>query len=173
MSLVSKVSRKCVKYCTTHKRSSAIYVEGVEKIVNLWHLWHASICIVFNSMVGKCQVSAFQNFFQIENQLNIKKIMSKNVMSLIVYFEFFFDTYWQTYYHSLNNVFWASFDTLDIHSITVLTVYFELLSRHLTYIALQSLQCILRFFWHLQHTKPLINCSVFSTVFHTFNTSNI
>ena len=30
-------------------------------------------------MVGKLQV--FQNFFQIENLLNIKKVMSKNVMS--------------------------------------------------------------------------------------------
>ena len=30
-------------------------------------------------MVGKPYVSAFQNFFQIENPLNIKQVMSKNV----------------------------------------------------------------------------------------------
>ena len=30
-------------------------------------------------MVGKLLVSAFQNFWQIENQLNIKKVMSKDV----------------------------------------------------------------------------------------------
>ena len=30
-------------------------------------------------MVGKVSVSAFQNFFWIENPLNIKKVMSKNV----------------------------------------------------------------------------------------------
>ena len=30
-------------------------------------------------MVGKPYVSAFQNFFRIENQLNIKQVMSKNV----------------------------------------------------------------------------------------------
>ena len=30
-------------------------------------------------MVGKVSVSAFKNFFRIENQLNIKKVMSKNV----------------------------------------------------------------------------------------------
>ena len=30
-------------------------------------------------MVGKVYVSAFQNFFRIENQLNMKKIMSKTV----------------------------------------------------------------------------------------------
>ena len=30
-------------------------------------------------MVKKLWVSAFQNFFSIENQLNIKKVMSKNV----------------------------------------------------------------------------------------------
>ena len=30
-------------------------------------------------MVGKPYVSAFQNFFPIENPLNIKQVMSKNV----------------------------------------------------------------------------------------------
>ena len=30
-------------------------------------------------MVGKPYVSAFQNFFRIENPLNIKEVMSKNV----------------------------------------------------------------------------------------------
>ena len=30
-------------------------------------------------MVEKPSVSAFQNFLRIENQLNIKKVMSKNV----------------------------------------------------------------------------------------------
>ena len=30
-------------------------------------------------MVGKPYVSAFQNFFQIENPLNIKQVMGKNV----------------------------------------------------------------------------------------------
>ena len=30
-------------------------------------------------MVGKLSVSAFQNFFRIENPLNIKEVMSKNV----------------------------------------------------------------------------------------------
>ena len=35
--------------------------------------------IVFDGMVGKPLVSAFQNFLQIENALNIKKVMSKDV----------------------------------------------------------------------------------------------
>ena len=35
--------------------------------------------IVFGGMVRKPYVSAFQNFLQIENLLNIKKVMSKNV----------------------------------------------------------------------------------------------
>ena len=30
-------------------------------------------------MVGKPKVSAFQNFFRIENPLNIKEVMSQNV----------------------------------------------------------------------------------------------
>ena len=33
----------------------------------------------FDSMVEKLSVSAFQNFFWIENPLNIKEVMSKNV----------------------------------------------------------------------------------------------
>ena len=32
-----------------------------------------------NGMVEKPSVSAFQNFLQIENRLNIKKVMGKNV----------------------------------------------------------------------------------------------
>ena len=35
------------------------------------------ICSI--SMIGKVSFSAFQNFFWIENQLNIKKVMSKTV----------------------------------------------------------------------------------------------
>ena len=34
---------------------------------------------VFDGMVEKLLVSAFQNFLQIENQLNIKKVMGRNV----------------------------------------------------------------------------------------------
>ena len=56
------------------------------------------------------------------NWLNIKKVMSKNIMSPY-------------------NVFSVSFETFDI-SITALTVYFDLLLTPLTYIALQPLQCI-------------------------------
>ena len=35
--------------------------------------------IVFDGMVEKSSVSAFQNFLQIENPLNIKKVMGRNV----------------------------------------------------------------------------------------------
>ena len=38
-----------------------------------------STYIVFDGMVEKPQVSASQNVLQIENQLNIKKVMSKDV----------------------------------------------------------------------------------------------
>ena len=34
---------------------------------------------VFDGMVGKLSVSAFQNFFRIENPLTIKEVMSQNV----------------------------------------------------------------------------------------------
>ena len=38
-----------------------------------------STYIVFDSMVEKPSVSAFQNFLRIENQLNIKKVIGRNV----------------------------------------------------------------------------------------------
>ena len=49
-------------------------------------------------MVEKHQVSAFQNFLWIENQLNIKKVMNRNVCV-------------------------CSFPIFDIHSITALTLF--------------------------------------------------
>ena len=42
------------------------------------------ICIVFYGMVEKSEYSAFQNFLRIENQLNIKKIMGRNVWMCFV-----------------------------------------------------------------------------------------
>ena len=48
-------------------------------LIYLRHLQHALIYTVFDGMVGKPYVSAFQNFFRIENPLNIKQVMSKNV----------------------------------------------------------------------------------------------
>ena len=38
-----------------------------------------STYIVFDGMVDKLTVSAFQNFLRIENQLNIKKVIGRNV----------------------------------------------------------------------------------------------
>ena len=38
-----------------------------------------STYIVFDGMVEKPSVSAFQNFLRIENRLKIKKVMGKNV----------------------------------------------------------------------------------------------
>ena len=43
-----------------------------------------SIYIVFDGMVEKPSVSAFQNFFWIENPLNIKEVMSTNVYVICI-----------------------------------------------------------------------------------------
>ena len=43
-----------------------------------------STYIVFDGMVEKPSVSAFKNFLQIENQLNIKKVMGSNVWMCFV-----------------------------------------------------------------------------------------
>ena len=56
-----------------------MYVKRVESYFDFRPLWHALTYIALDGMVGKVSVSAFQNFFQIENPLNIKKVMSKTV----------------------------------------------------------------------------------------------
>ena len=61
-------------------------------------LRHALIYTVFDGMVEKPSVSAFQNFFRIENPLSIKEVMSQNVCVCS----------------------FPIFDISDIHSITAL-----------------------------------------------------
>ena len=54
---------------------------GVEGYFDLRHLQHASTYIAFDGMVGEALSLSFSNhFFWIDNQLNIKKIISKKVM---------------------------------------------------------------------------------------------
>ena len=60
-------------------------------------------------MGGKPCVSAFQNFFRIENLLNIKEVMSKN---MFVYILSFFWTFDQLF------LFITIFDTFDMKVIT-------------------------------------------------------
>ena len=67
-------------------------------LIYLPHLRHALLYTVFDGMVEKLEVSASQNFLQIENQLNIKKVMSKTVCICS----------------------FPIFDIFDIHSITAL-----------------------------------------------------
>ena len=56
-----------------------MYVEEVESYFYFLPLRHALTYIALDGMVRKVLVSAFQNFFWIENQLNIKKVMIKTV----------------------------------------------------------------------------------------------
>ena len=60
-------------------------------------------------MVGKLKVSAFQNFFRIENPLNIKEVMGKNVF---VIFWVSFEAFDQLF------IFITIFDTFDMKVIT-------------------------------------------------------
>ena len=69
------------------------HVEDIED-----YLRHAFIYTVFDGMVGKPEVLAFQNFFRIENPLSIKEVMSQNVCVCS----------------------FPIFDIFDIHSITPL-----------------------------------------------------
>ena len=120
-----------------------MYVEGVKGYLDLWHLWH-----IYHLMVWlespESQLS--KTFFQIENQLDINKVMSKNV-------------------------FWVSFHTFDIHSITALTVYYELLSTSLTYIAYNPYSV----FWDSFDTFDInsINYNPHSLFWASFDTFDI
>ena len=60
-------------------------------------------------MVGKLCISAFQNFFRIENPLNIKEVMSKN---MFVIFWASFEAFDQLF------IFITIFDTFDMKVIT-------------------------------------------------------
>ena len=69
--------------------------------------------IAFDGMTQKPSVSAFQVFFRIENWLNIKKVMSKNVCRVYVLCINCIDIY------SIKCIrnFMTSVDTINIHSI--------------------------------------------------------
>ena len=119
------------------------HVEDVEDYLR--HLRHALIYTVFDGMVGKLSVSAFQNFFRIENPLIIKEVMSQNVS--VCSFPIFdiFNIHSITALRCIWSIF-DIFDIFDIHSITALGV-FDLSSTSSTYIGLHSNDTILRKVW--------------------------
>ena len=130
----------------------------------LRHLRHALIYTVFDGMVGKPEVSAFQNFFRIENPLSIKEVMSQNVC--VCSFPIF-DI------HSITALrcIWSIFDIFDIHSITALRCIwsiFDIFDIH----SITAVRCTLSIF-------DIFNIAlIFCTVFNAFNamylnTSNI
>ena len=88
-----------------------MYVKRVESYFDFGPLQHASVYIALDGMVGKVSGPAFQNFFQIENPLIIKKVMSKNVMNI----------FWSVCYvcqsMSKGSKVKITFDPFDIHSI--------------------------------------------------------
>ena len=78
---------------------------------------------IIDGMVGKVWVSAFQNSFQIENWLNIKKVMSKNVMSP-------YNIFWRGQ-RSLYTEY--TFDPFDMRRMTNITLYTVLCKSHKHY----------------------------------------
>ena len=91
-----------------------MYVERVESYFDFRPLQHASTYIALDGMVGKVSVSAFQNFFWIENPFIIKKVMSKNVMNP-------YSIFWSVCYvcrsMSKGSKVKITFNPFDIHSI--------------------------------------------------------
>ena len=146
------------------------HVEDVKDYLR--HLRHAVIYTVFDGMVEKPSVSAFQNFFRIENPLSIKEVMSQNVC--VCSFPIFdiFDI------HSITALrcIWSIFDIFDIDSITFkwyhikkgmikmcLYVLFPSLTSS-TYIALQPLGV-----FDLSSTPSTLLWSLVLIYLNTFN----
>ena len=103
--------------------ANAMYVEGVKSYFDFWSLQHASTYIALDGMVGKISVSAFQNFFWIENQLNIKKVMSKNVMSP-------YSIFWRGQRPLYTEY---TFDPFDMSKMSNITLYTVLCKSHKLY----------------------------------------
>ena len=57
----------------------SVNIDSIECIRDPCLVLTVSTYIVFDGMVEKSLVSAFQNFLRIENWLNIKKVMVRNV----------------------------------------------------------------------------------------------
>ena len=57
----------------------SVNIDNIEYIRDPYLVLTVSTYIVFDGMVEKPTVSAFQNFLRIENQLNIKKVIGRNV----------------------------------------------------------------------------------------------
>ena len=57
----------------------SVNIDSIECIRDLCLVSTVSTYIAFDGMVGKPSLSAFQNFSWIENQLNIQKVMGRNV----------------------------------------------------------------------------------------------
>ena len=58
---------------------NSVDIHSIECIRDPCLVSTVSTYIVFDGMVEKPSVLAFQNFLQIENRLNIKKVMGRNV----------------------------------------------------------------------------------------------
>ena len=100
-----------------------MYVERVESYFDFRPLQHALTYIALGGMVGKVSVSAFQNFFQIENPLNIKKVMSKNVLNP-------YSIFWRGQRPLYTKY---TFDPFDMSQMSNITLYTVLCKSHKHY----------------------------------------
>ena len=67
---------KRLKIYLVHLWAVMLFMSKTSKIANIFRIY----------TVEKPWISAFQNFFQIENPLNIKEVMSKNMFVYILSF---------------------------------------------------------------------------------------
>ena len=120
--------RECIDCFDIH------VIECIRNIYDLFqHIWHSMV---------ELWVSAFQNFLQIENWLNIKKVMGRNVCTCFV----------------STVLTYIAMNALEIPKTCVNSI------------DIQSIECIMCFdplFWqcqHIQHTMHFMLWSFVSTV---------
>ena len=116
------------------------HVGGVEGYFR--HLQHTSTYIALVVWLKSPKSQLFKTFFQVENQLNIKKVKSKNVISPYSVFGVSFDTFDTPFdflfiRQSTQYIKEFTFDTSNMSNITLYTVLCQSRKHH---------------FQHLQHT---------------------
>ena len=136
------------------------HVEGVKGRNNLQHLQHRYYLMVWLES-PKSQLS--KTFYRLKISWILRKLWVKTCS---------FDTFDMDRHYS-PQLFWATFDTFDIQSITALIVHNELLLTPLTWVTVLCIEGPVCTFDTSNIHSLLILYWYYSTVFHTFDTSNM
>ena len=138
------------------------HVGGVKGRNNLWHLWHRYYLMVWLES-PKYQLS--KTFCGLKISWILRKLWVKMCICS-------FNTF-DMHRHYSPQLFWATFNTFDIQSIAALMVHIELLSTPLTWVTVLCIEGPVCTFDTSDIHSLLILYWYYSTVFHTFDTSDM